>query len=48
VNRMREAGALVGSDGPFANVVKIRLPMVFSDADADRLLDAFDEALAAP
>jgi 4-aminobutyrate aminotransferase-like enzyme len=44
---LRDAGVLVGSDGPFANVVKIRPPMVFSEADADLLLDAFERVLVA-
>jgi 4-aminobutyrate aminotransferase-like enzyme len=45
VNRMRERGVLVGTDGPLHNVVKIRPPMPFDDADADRLLETFDAAL---
>ena len=38
-DRMREAGVLLGTDGPFHNVVKIRPPMPFSIADADLLVD---------
>jgi 4-aminobutyrate aminotransferase-like enzyme len=38
VNRMRENGILLGADGPFQNVLKIRPPMPFSDDDADQLL----------
>ena len=38
VNRMREEGILLGTDGPFHNVLKIRPPMPFSDSDADQLL----------
>lgn len=33
-NRMREEGILVGTDGPFANVLKIRPPMPFSLDDS--------------
>lgn len=33
-NRMREEGILVGTDGPFANVLKIRPPMSFSLDDS--------------
>ena len=44
VNRMREAGVLIGTDGPHHNVLKIRPPMPFSDADADQLLAALAEA----
>jgi 4-aminobutyrate aminotransferase-like enzyme len=44
-NRMREEGILLGTDGPFHNVVKIRPPMPFSNDDADALVAAFDEIL---
>ena len=43
--RMRERGVLVGTDGPFHNVVKIRPPMPFTRADADLLVEALDQAL---
>lgn len=39
VNQMREAGILLGTDGPFHNVLKIRPPMPFNAADADRLVE---------
>ena len=46
-NRLREEGILLGTDGPFHNVVKIRPPMPFSMSDADFLLErigrVFDE-----
>ena len=45
-NRMREAGILLGTDGPHHNVVKIRPPMPFDAADADRLVETFDGILA--
>jgi 4-aminobutyrate aminotransferase-like enzyme len=44
-NRLRELGILLGTDGPFHNVVKIRPPMPFADDDADVLVDAIDRAL---
>ena len=34
VNRMRERGILLGTDGPFHNVLKIRPPMPFTREDA--------------
>jgi 4-aminobutyrate aminotransferase-like enzyme len=46
VNRMRDEGILLGTDGPFHNVVKIRPPMPFDEGNADRLVDAFDRVLA--
>ena len=49
VNRMRELGVLLGTDGPFHNVLKIRPPMPFSKMDADQLIVAlgtcFEELL---
>ena len=50
VNRMREEGILVGTDGPYHNVIKIRPPMPFTEADADvlsgTLIRILDEELA--
>ena len=43
--RMRERGVLLGTDGPYHNVVKIRPPMPFTRADADLLVEALDGAL---
>lgn len=43
--RMRERGVLLGTDGPYHNVVKIRPPMPFMRADADLLVQALDESL---
>jgi 4-aminobutyrate aminotransferase-like enzyme len=45
-NRMRERGILLGTDGPFHNVVKIRPPMPFTAEDTDRLVDELDAALS--
>jgi 4-aminobutyrate aminotransferase-like enzyme len=46
VNRMRERGILMGTEGPLHNVIKIRPPMPFSEADADRLVTTLDEELS--
>ena len=46
-NRLREMGILVGTDGPLHNVVKIRPPMPFDEANADFLVDALDHLLRA-
>jgi 4-aminobutyrate aminotransferase-like enzyme len=37
VNRLREEGILIGTDGPYHNVLKIRPPMPFNAGDADVL-----------
>lgn len=46
VNRLREEGVLLGTDGPFHNVLKVRPPMPFGREDADRLVTALDTVLA--
>ncbi len=45
VVRMRELGVLVGTDGPFHNVIKIRGPMPLTETDADLIADALAKAL---
>jgi len=44
-DRMRAYGILMGTDGPFHNVVKIRPPMPFSESDADRLVGTMEKIL---
>jgi len=44
-NRMRERGILLSTDGPFHNVLKIKPPMVFTEENADFLVDMLDEIL---
>ena len=39
VNRMRERGVLVSTDGPLHNVIKMEPPLPFGTEDADRLVD---------
>ncbi len=43
LDRMRERRILLGTDGAFRNVLKIRPPMPFHDWDADRLVVTLDE-----
>jgi 4-aminobutyrate aminotransferase-like enzyme len=45
VNRMREHGILIGTDGPHHNVLKIRPPMPFADTDADHLITTLSSVL---
>jgi 4-aminobutyrate aminotransferase-like enzyme len=45
VNGMRERGILLGTDGPFHNVLKIRPPMPFTLEDAGFFLRELDAAL---
>ena len=45
VNLMRGEGILLGTDGPFHNVLKIRPPMPFDQNDAERLIAVLDRIL---
>ena len=45
VNRAAEQGVLLSTDGPDHNVIKIKPPLVFSAADADRLVATVDTIL---
>jgi 4-aminobutyrate aminotransferase-like enzyme len=45
-NRMRELGVLLGTDGPWHNVVKIRPPMVFDEGDAEVLVETLSKILS--
>lgn len=45
VNRAKELGVLMGTDGPFDNVIKLRPPMTFRRQHADILLGVLDEAM---
>ena len=45
VDRLREAGILVGRTGPRDDVLKIRPPLVFGDEHAGLLVDALERAL---
>jgi len=44
-NRLRECGVLTGTDGPHHNVIKLRPPMIFTDADADLFVATLDAVL---
>jgi 4-aminobutyrate aminotransferase-like enzyme len=41
-SRMRERGILIGTDGPFHNVLKIRPPMPFNMNDAEILIEQLE------
>jgi 4-aminobutyrate aminotransferase-like enzyme/Ser/Thr protein kinase RdoA (MazF antagonist) len=45
VNRLRDCGILTGTDGPHHNVIKLRPPLVFSEADADLFINVLDAVL---
>ncbi len=43
----RENGVLIGVGGQFGNVLRIQPPLVISDVELDRAVDAIDDALGA-
>ena len=45
VNDLRDRGVLTGSIGPDSNIIKLRPPMVLSQADADFMLATLDDSL---
>ncbi len=47
VNSLRDRGVLISATGPEAATLKIRPPLPFSSGDADQLLSALADALAA-
>jgi ethanolamine-phosphate phospho-lyase len=48
VNRLREEGILAGTDGPLHNVIKLRPPLCFTQADAKQFTSALDSILGEP
>ncbi len=45
VERMKDLGILLSTDGPLHDVIKMKPPLAFSEADADRLVSALDDVL---
>jgi 4-aminobutyrate aminotransferase-like enzyme len=45
VNRCRDEGVLLNTEGPLGNVIKIKPPLVFSEGDADQLCETMGGAL---
>ena len=48
VNKMKEKGILLSTDGPDHNVIKIKPPMVFSKDNAFFLVETLDNILSFP
>jgi 4-aminobutyrate aminotransferase-like enzyme len=46
VNQLRNKGILLGTDGPFNNVIKIKPPMVITKEDADMFVRVLDDTLS--
>ena len=45
IERCKQLGVLVSIDGPFHNVLKIKPPIIWGEAEADRLLSTLDRVL---
>jgi ethanolamine-phosphate phospho-lyase len=45
IARMKGEFILLSADGPYRNVLKMKPPMVFNQADADRVVTLLDEVL---
>ena len=45
INRMRDHGILISTDGPMENVLKMKPPIVFSEKNADEVVNALDKIL---
>ncbi len=45
-NRLRDHGILIGTDGPYHNVLKIRPPLPFDRSNADSLVSTLAKILA--
>lgn len=46
VNRLRDRNVLISASSPFANVLKIRPPLPFTQANADYFLDVLGQVMA--
>jgi 4-aminobutyrate aminotransferase-like enzyme/Ser/Thr protein kinase RdoA (MazF antagonist) len=46
VERMKQHGILLSTDGPDHNVIKIKPPMTFNEQDADRIADVMGQVLS--
>jgi 4-aminobutyrate aminotransferase-like enzyme/Ser/Thr protein kinase RdoA (MazF antagonist) len=45
INRMRDHGILISTDGPLENVLKMKPPIVFTEKNADEVVNALDKIL---
>ncbi len=43
INRMKDHGILISTDGPLHNVLKLKPPMVFTEENADEVVAALDK-----
>lgn len=48
IEKMKEKGILLSTDGPLENVLKIKPPIVFSKENADHVIEELDKVLSDP
>jgi len=46
INRMKDHGVLISTDGPLDNVLKMKPPIVFTEQNADDVVQALDKVLS--
>ena len=46
INRMKDHGILISTDGPLHNVLKLKPPIVFTEQNADEVVSTLDRVLA--
>jgi len=46
VNRMKDYGILISTDGPLHNVLKLKPPIVFTEKNVDDVVEALDKVLS--
>jgi len=46
INRLKDHGILISTDGPLYNVLKMKPPIVFTEQNADDLVQALDKVLS--
>ncbi|MCP2621198.1 aminotransferase class III-fold pyridoxal phosphate-dependent enzyme, partial [Candidatus Aminicenantes bacterium AC-334-E05] len=45
VERMKEEGVLLNTEGPYHNVIKIKPPIIFTEENADQLINTIEKVL---
>ena len=45
INRLRDHGILISTDGPMDNILKLKPPIVFSEKNADEVVAVLDKVL---
>ena len=46
IERMKDLGILLSTDGPFNNVLKIKPPLIFSREDSDIMIEMLERVLS--